>query len=51
MIEREVARKVLGGAVNAVELAFGVARHLAWYLSYQVDGRTRDAEPEERKKS
>ena len=49
MIEREVARKVLGGAVNALELAFGVARHVAWYVSYQVDGRTRDAEPERKK--
>jgi hypothetical protein len=45
-----MTKKVLGGAVSAVELAVGVARHVAWYLTYQVDGRTHDAEPPPRKR-
>ena len=46
MIGSDVTRKVLGGAASAVELAYGVARHVVWYLSYQVDGKARDAEAE-----
>ena len=46
MIGDEVAKKVLGGAVSALELAYGVARHAVWYVAYQVDGRARDAEDE-----
>jgi hypothetical protein len=46
----EMAKKVLGGAASAVEMAVGVARHLAWYVSYQVDGRAHDAEPPPRKR-
>jgi hypothetical protein len=46
-----VTRKVFGGAVSALELAYGLARHVAWYLSYHVDGTTRDAEDESRKAS
>ena len=38
-----MARKLLGGAASAVGLAAGVARHVAWYVSYQVHGRPRDA--------
>jgi hypothetical protein len=38
-----MARKLIGGAAGAVGLAAGAARHLAWYLSYQVHGRPRDA--------
>jgi hypothetical protein len=37
-----MARKLLGSAVSAVELAAGVARHLAWYVSHQVNGEPRD---------
>jgi hypothetical protein len=35
----EMTRKFIGGAV---EVAAGVARHVIWYLSYQMDGTTRD---------
>ena len=49
MIGDGVTKKVLGGGVRALELAYGVARHVAWYLSYQVDGRAREAEPDKRK--
>lgn len=34
-------RKVIGGALEAAALAAGVARHLIWYVSYQMDGTTR----------
>jgi hypothetical protein len=37
-----MARKLLGGAVSAVGLAADVARHLAWYVSHQVNGQPRD---------
>ncbi len=37
-----MGKKVFGGALGAVEAALDVARHLAWYVSYQVDGRARD---------
>ena len=50
MIGDEVAKKVLGGAVSALELAYGVARHAVWYVAYQVDGRARDAEEREARK-
>jgi hypothetical protein len=49
MIRREVTRKVLGGAVSALEAAFGVAKHVAWYVSYQVDGTTRDSDDDKPK--
>jgi hypothetical protein len=51
MIDDGVRKKVLGGAVTALEVAYGAARHVAWYLSYQVGGKARDAEPERRKQS
>jgi hypothetical protein len=35
----QMTRKFIGGAV---EVAAGVARHVFWYLSYQMDGTTRD---------
>ena len=44
-----VTKKVLGRAASALELAYGVARHVAWYVAYQVDGKARDAEPQKRK--
>jgi hypothetical protein len=37
-----MARKLIGSAVSAVELAADVARHLAWYVSHQVNGEPRD---------
>ncbi len=38
-----MAKKLLGGAVSAVEIAADVARHVAWFLAYQVDGKSKDA--------
>jgi len=46
-----VAKKVLGGAVSALELAYGAARHVVWYVAYQVDGRAREAERDRPPKS
>jgi hypothetical protein len=37
-----MAKKVLGGAVSAFELAVDAARHMAWYVSHQVTGQPRD---------
>jgi hypothetical protein len=45
MISDSVSKKVLGGAVAALELAYGAARHVAWYVAYQAGGKARDAEP------
>jgi hypothetical protein len=36
-----MARKLFAGAAGAVSLATGLARHIAWYLTYQVDGKAR----------
>jgi hypothetical protein len=33
-----MTRKFIGGAVEAAAVAAGVARHVIWYLSYQMDG-------------
>jgi hypothetical protein len=43
-----MAKKVLGGAVGALELAVDAARHMAWYVSHQVHSAPRDAGPPER---
>ncbi len=48
MIWGYVGKKVLGGAVSALELAYGAARHVAWYVAYQAGGKARDAEPDGR---
>jgi hypothetical protein len=34
-------RKLMGSALGAVGVAAGIARHVIWYVSYQVDGTTR----------
>jgi hypothetical protein len=38
-----MAKKLLGSAAGAIELAADVARHVAWYVSHQVSGKPRDA--------
>jgi hypothetical protein len=38
-----MARKLLGGAAGAISLAYGAARHVAWYVGHQINGRPRDA--------
>jgi hypothetical protein len=35
----QMTRKFIGGAAS---MAADVARHVIWYLSYQMDGTTRD---------
>jgi hypothetical protein len=37
-----MTRKFLGGALEAAAVAAGVARHVIWYVAYQMDGTTRD---------
>jgi hypothetical protein len=44
MMSAGMAKKVLGAAVSALEMARGVARHVAWYVTHQVDGRARDSD-------
>ena len=39
-----MGKKIVGGAVGALGLAADVARHLAWYVSYQVSGQARDGD-------
>jgi hypothetical protein len=36
-----MARKLLTGAASVISLAAGAARHVAWYINYQVQGATR----------
>ena len=35
-----MGRKLVGGALGALTLATDVVRHVAWYVSYQIDGST-----------
>jgi hypothetical protein len=35
-------RKFIGGAVEAAVVAAGLARHVIWYLTYQMDGTTHE---------
>jgi hypothetical protein len=36
-----MARKLLDAAAGAVTTAVAAVRHVAWYVSYRVDGRAR----------
>jgi hypothetical protein len=36
-----MAWKLIGGAVDAVKIVAGVAKHVAWYVSHQIDRRSR----------
>jgi hypothetical protein len=38
------AKKLLGGASVALEAVVGAVRHVAWYVSYRVEGSTRERE-------
>jgi hypothetical protein len=42
MMVDAMTRKLIDGARDAVGVAAGVARHVIWYVSYQVDGTARD---------
>jgi hypothetical protein len=44
-VDLEMGRKIVVSARDAVGVATGVARHLIWFVSYQVDGTTRDQQP------
>jgi hypothetical protein len=44
MIDYAMARKLLTGAANAASLAAAVARHVAWYVNYQVHGTAKAEE-------
>jgi hypothetical protein len=48
MIVVAMVRRLLGGAMGALTLAADVARHVAWYVGYQVNGRPRDAGEDDR---
>jgi hypothetical protein len=37
----DTSRSLLGLAAGAVSTAAAVARHVAWYVGYRVDGRAR----------
>ena len=39
-----MAKKVFGGAVGVLGLAVGAVRHVAWYVSYQLDGTARESD-------
>ncbi len=49
-----MGRRLLGNAFGALRAAADAARHVAWYVSYQVDGNARsgddsaDSEPARR---
>ena len=36
-----MAAEAIGGAVGAVNVVAGVAQHVAWYVSHQIDRRSR----------
>jgi hypothetical protein len=36
-----MAGKLIGGAVGAVKIVAGVAKHMVWYVSHQIDRRSR----------
>ena len=44
MIVMTMTRKLAAGAREALGTAAGMARHLIWYFSYQVDGTARTDE-------
>ena len=39
-----MGKKLLGGATSVLGTAAAVVRHVTWYVNYQLEGRTRDAE-------
>jgi len=45
MIHKAMTRKVFGQVEGAAKRAAGVARHVAWYLAYQMDGTARPQTP------
>jgi hypothetical protein len=36
-----MAGKLIGGAVGAVKIAAGVVKHVVWYVSHQIERRSR----------
>ena len=39
-----MGERILGGAVGVLNTALSAVRHVAWFVGYHVDGRTRDAD-------
>jgi hypothetical protein len=37
-----MAKKLYDGVASAFSAAAGAARHVAWYVSYQMNGRARE---------
>ena len=44
MIASAMAGKLLASAGSAARVAAGVARHVVWYVAYQLDGTARTDE-------
>jgi len=36
--------RILGGALGVIGTAIDAVRHIAWFVTYHVDGSTRDAD-------
>ena len=51
MMASAMARKLLDGARGTVQAAGGLARHVIWYVSYQVDGTAHDVEAAGRRRT
>ena len=45
-----MGKKLLGGAAAVLGTAAEAVRHVTWFVSYHVEGRTRDAEESSRKR-
>ena len=43
-LDASMPQKLLESALAVAAAAAGVARHVVWYLSYQVNGSARDGE-------
>ncbi|MDQ3720381.1 MAG: hypothetical protein M3350_06315 [Actinomycetota bacterium] len=42
-----LVNKLVGGTLGALSLGFDAVRHVAWFVRYQVDRTTHDAETSE----
>jgi len=41
-----IAKKLAEGTLSALSLGFDAARHVAWFVSYQVDRTAREVDDE-----
>jgi hypothetical protein len=42
MMDRAMKGKILGGAAGALSLVADVARHVAWFVSHQIERSPRE---------